>query len=209
MFLKERDIIKISKNISYGMKKILLIACLIFAALIFGCTQNQPQNETHPQKILAYLENTSYCGSEMLLNFLPGDDDLLKSADLNRATTLNCAELVKYFQSDVPYLNDFVYKTYLFDSKEVYATYIMEDESSELADWHILKIYTDSNIASRMADIKFFDNNKVFVATNKNGFDWAGWKSGNKVIMIEGHGVKELYPRIVESILKKLPSDTQ
>jgi hypothetical protein len=191
------------------MKKIVLITCLILTAVILGCTQSPPQSGTIAQKTLTYSENGNYCGSEKLLNFLPSDDDLIKSADLNRGTTLNCAELTKYFQNEVPYLTDFVYKTYLYDSKEVYATYIMEDESSELADWHILKIYTDSNTASRMADIKFFDNNKVFIATNKNGFDWAGWKSGNKLIMIEGHGVKELYPRIVESILEKLPSDTQ
>jgi hypothetical protein len=192
------------------MKKVLLLSGLLILGLIlFGCTQTNTPNPEKAPVLLNYTSNQFYCGDESLAVMLPTDDDLLKETDFNKGTDLTCARLSEYFTSQVPYLTGFIYKTYLYDSKAVYVVYILSDESSELADWHILKIYSDFNTLGRSADISFVNNNKVFVATNKNGFDWAGWKSGNKVIMIEGHGVKELYPRIVESILAKLPSDTQ
>ncbi len=192
------------------MKKVLLITGLLIIGLVlFGCTQPGNPNETKTPNVIKYAENSAYCGDESLALMLPIDDDILKTTDFNYGTNFTCEKLSEYFAGKVPYLTGFVYKAYLYDSKGIYFVYILSDETSELADWHMLKIYSDFNALNRNADIKFMNNNKVFVATNKDGFDWAGWKSGNKIIMIEGHGVKELYPRLAESILEKLPSDTQ
>ncbi len=191
------------------MKKEILIALLIIVAIIFsGCAQENTQVQKKPVE-LTYSENDSYCGDEKLLSLLPSDDDLIKTTDKNKGTSMNCAELSKYFTQKVPYLTSFVYKPYAYDNKAIYTIYVMVDEDAELAGWHVLKIYSDMNTLGRSAEVLFIDGNKVLSSNNKDGFDWAAWKSENKVIVIEGHGVGELYPRIVKSMLEKFPSDTQ